>query len=177
MQKFPFFIASSSSSSRYVAICKPFLSHTLSKLSRACKFILVSNDAINYSSSYVMIYFYMMFSFLQGIWALSIALAIPQVTTQLNFNLVFAININSIFQTLFTLHIDKDFHMCIPRTETQHYFAISTFLIFVIPMSVITVLYILIGLQLRKSKIVQRGNINGSSVRLKVSNSISSHQN
>lgn len=34
-------------------------------------------------------------------------------------------------------------------------------------MSVITILYILIGLQLRKSKIVQRGNINGSSVRLK----------
>lgn len=27
---------------RYVAICKPFLSHTLSKLSRACKFIFVS---------------------------------------------------------------------------------------------------------------------------------------
>jgi hypothetical protein len=35
-------------------------------------------------------------------------------------------------------------------------------------MSVITVLYILIGLQLRKSKIVQRGAVNGSSVRLKV---------
>lgn len=73
-----------------------------------------------------------------------------------------------LLQTLFTLHIDKEYHMCIPRMESQHYFAISTFLIFVIPMSVITILYILIGLQLRKSKIVQRGNINGSSVRLKV---------
>lgn len=45
---------------------------------------------------------------------------------------------------------------------------VSTFLLFVIPMSIITILYILIGLQLRKSKIVQRGAINGSSVRLKV---------
>jgi hypothetical protein len=35
-------------------------------------------------------------------------------------------------------------------------------------MSIITILYILIGLQLRKSKIVQRGAVNGSSVRLKV---------
>lgn len=74
----------------------------------------------------------------------------------------------NLLQTLFTLHIDEEYHICIPKTESQHYFAISTFLMFVIPMSVITILYILIGLQLRKSKIVQRGNINGSSVRLKV---------
>lgn len=122
-----------------------------------------------------MIYFYKICSMFQGIWVLSIALAIPQVTdNSINFLILLKLNLN-LLQTLFTLHIDKDFHMCIPRTETQHYFAISTFLIFVIPMSVITVLYILIGLQLRKSKIVQRGNINGSSVRLKVSNSIFSH--
>lgn len=105
--------------------------------------------------------------FFQGIWALSIALAIPQVCMLWHKNRDVSENFN-LLQTLFTLHIDKEYHMCIPRTESQHYFAISTFLIFVIPMSVITILYILIGLQLRKSKIVQRGNINGSSVRLKV---------
>ncbi|XP_070502946.1 pyrokinin-1 receptor-like isoform X1 [Chironomus tepperi] len=107
---------------RYVAICKPFLSHTLSKLSRAYKFIL-------------------------GIWMISMCLAVPQ--------------------TLFTLHLDEVYRICIPKQEHQHLFVISTFLLFVIPMSVITVLYILIGLQLRKSKIVQRGAVNGSSVRLK----------
>ena len=37
-------------------------------------------------------------------------------------------------------------------------------------MLIITILYILIGLQLRRSKVVQRGAINGSSVRLKVKN-------
>jgi hypothetical protein len=71
-------------------------------------------------------------------------------------------------QTLFTLHLDEVYKICIPKQEHQHLFVISTFLLFVIPMSVITVLYILIGLQLRKSKIVQRGAVNGSSVRLKV---------
>jgi hypothetical protein len=71
-------------------------------------------------------------------------------------------------QTLFTLHLDETYRMCIPKAEHVHFFVVSTFLLFVIPMSIITILYILIGLQLRKSKIVQRGAVNGSSVRLKV---------
>lgn len=44
---------------RYVAICKPFLSHTMSKLSRAVKFIL-------------------------GIWAFAVCLAIPAVKQKIN---------------------------------------------------------------------------------------------
>lgn len=72
------------------------------------------------------------------------------------------------FQTLFTLHLDETYKICIPKAEHVHFFVVSTFLLFVIPMSIITILYILIGLQLRKSKIVQRGAVNGSSVRLKV---------
>ncbi|CRK94983.1 CLUMA_CG008471, isoform A [Clunio marinus] len=107
---------------RYVAICKPFLSHTMSKLSRAYKFILV-------------------------IWLISICLAVPQ--------------------TLFTLHLDENFLICVPKQDYNHLFVVSTIFLFVIPMSIITILYVLIGLQLRKSKIVQRGAVNGSSVRLK----------
>lgn len=47
-------------------------------------------------------------------------------------------------------------------------FTISVFLVFILPMFLISILYILIGLQLRKSKIVNRGGLAGSSVRLKV---------
>lgn len=72
------------------------------------------------------------------------------------------------FQTLFTLHVDETYRICVPKQDYNHLFVVSTFLLFVIPMSIITILYVLIGLQLRKSKIVQRGAVNGSSVRLKV---------
>lgn len=73
-----------------------------------------------------------------------------------------------ISQTLFTLHLDETYLICVPKQDYNHLFVVSTFLLFVIPMSIITILYVLIGLQLRKSKIVQRGAVNGSSVRLKV---------
>lgn len=49
-------------------------------------------------------------------------------------------------------------------------FTVSVVLVFVLPMFAILVLYILIGLQLRRSKIVKRGGPAGSSVRLKVIN-------
>lgn len=50
----------------------------------------------------------------------------------------------------------------------KHVFTISTILVFVFPMAVISILYILIGRQLRKSAVVQRGTALGSSVRIKV---------
>ncbi|CAO1426919.1 unnamed protein product [Diamesa serratosioi] len=103
---------------RYFAVCKPFLSHTMSKLSRAYKFILV-------------------------IWIVSMGLAVPQV------------------------NVHSDYAVCVPKNDYKHLFVVSTLLIFVIPMLIITILYILIGLQLRRSKVVQRGAVNGSSVRLK----------
>lgn len=74
---------------------------------------------------------------------------------------------NSSFQTLFTLHLDETYRICVPKQD-YNLFVVSSFLLFVLPMSIITVLYILIGLQLRRSKIVQRSAFNGSSVRLKV---------
>uniref|UniRef100_A0A182RPJ2 G_PROTEIN_RECEP_F1_2 domain-containing protein n=1 Tax=Anopheles funestus TaxID=62324 RepID=A0A182RPJ2_ANOFN len=93
---------------RYVAICKPFLSHTMSKLSRAVRFVLT-------------------------IWVIAFSLAIPQALS---------------------MQIDTQFRMCTVRHEqTKHLFFISTVVVFVCPMSVITILYMLIWLQLRRSKL------------------------
>ncbi|XP_055607160.1 uncharacterized protein LOC129754910 isoform X2 [Uranotaenia lowii] len=107
---------------RYVAICKPFLSHTMSKLSRAVRFIL-------------------------AIWVIAMCLAVPQALA---------------------LQIDEEFSTCTVRRDwQQHVFTISTVLVFVFPMCVLTILYVLIGLQLRRSKVMKRGTQLGSSVRLK----------
>lgn len=61
------------------------------------------------------------------------------------------------------------YNVCtVKRIWNKHIFAVSTILVFALPMAVITILYILIALQLRKSKVVNRGSVSGSSVRLKV---------
>uniref|UniRef100_A0A182M5J9 G-protein coupled receptors family 1 profile domain-containing protein n=1 Tax=Anopheles culicifacies TaxID=139723 RepID=A0A182M5J9_9DIPT len=107
---------------RYVAICKPFLSRTMSKLSRAVRFVIT-------------------------IWVIALSLAIPQALS---------------------MEIDPEFRTCTVRHEqTKHVFFISTVLVFVCPMSMITILYILIWLQLRRSKVVGCGTYRSSSVRLK----------
>uniref|UniRef100_A0A182MZU3 G-protein coupled receptors family 1 profile domain-containing protein n=1 Tax=Anopheles dirus TaxID=7168 RepID=A0A182MZU3_9DIPT len=109
---------------RYIAICKPFQSHTMSKLSRAVRFVL-------------------------AIWLIAVSLAIPQALA---------------------MQIDKQFLVCTVRQEqAKHAFFISTVLVFVLPMGVITVLYILIWLQLRRSKVVRHRAHRSSSVRLKCS--------
>ncbi|XP_021694460.1 pyrokinin-1 receptor [Aedes aegypti] len=107
---------------RYVAICKPFRSHTTSKLSRAVRYIL-------------------------AIWMIAMCLAVPQALA---------------------LEIDEQYSMCtIRRDQQRHVFTISTVIVFVFPMCVLTILYILIGLQLRRSKVMKRGIQLGSSIRLK----------
>lgn len=166
--------------SRYVAICKPFLSHTMSKLSRAYKFILVS--VFRFSSSqlaasnplskqWITNVPPMFLGYLDDFDLSRCTAGKSLVDWQINFdriNYPFSFT-STIFQTLFTLHLDEMYSICVPKQDYNHLFVVSTFLLFVIPMSIITILYILIGLQLRKSKIVQRGAVNGSSVRLKVS--------
>ncbi|EEB16907.1 class B secretin-like G-protein coupled receptor GPRghp2, putative [Pediculus humanus corporis] len=105
---------------RYVAICHPFLSHTMSKLSRAVKLIIV-------------------------IWLVALSFAIPQA---IQFGVVIIDN-------------DPDQAMCtLKRTIIDHSFVLSSFLFFVTPMTLITVLYVLIGIKLRKSSMMKR---NGSS--------------
>lgn len=98
---------------RYVAICHPFLSHTMSKLSRAIKLILL-------------------------IWLVALAFAIPQA---LQFGLV----------------PHQNAVVCTQKTVIlKHSFEISTFLFFVMPMTLITVLYALIGFRLRSSNMMKR---------------------
>ncbi|XP_046988907.1 gastrin/cholecystokinin type B receptor-like [Schistocerca americana] len=109
---------------RYVAICHPFLSHTMSKLSRAVKLIV-------------------------AVWLLSLACAVPQ-----------ALHLQIVGPPGMT--------RCMFREETVHHlFEISTFLFFVAPMTLITILYALIGLRLRRSSAMKRdagpyGHRNGS---------------
>lgn len=102
---------------RYVAICHPFLSHTMSKLSRAVKLIVC-------------------------IWIVAICFAIPQA-------LQFGIT---------PMHEDDpETVMChVVNPIIQYSFEVSTFLFFVAPMTLITVLYVLIGLRLRHSNMMNR---------------------
>ncbi|XP_015603568.1 neuromedin-U receptor 1 [Cephus cinctus] len=101
---------------RYVAICHPFLSQTMSKLSRAIKLILL-------------------------IWVIAASFAIPQA---LQFGIVTGPT------------EDSDYLMCTFKTEIiQHSFELSTFLFFVVPMVLITVLYVLIGLKLHQSNMMK----------------------
>ncbi|XP_058467058.1 pyrokinin-1 receptor-like [Malaya genurostris] len=97
---------------RYIAICHPFRSHTMSKLSRAIKFVI-------------------------AIWLIAFGLATPQA---LQFGVVETVN-----SRLCTI---KNRHF-------EHAFEVSSFLFFVGPMTVIAVLYVLIGIKLRKSKLLQ----------------------
>ncbi|KAF5284458.1 hypothetical protein FQR65_LT13536 [Abscondita terminalis] len=102
---------------RYVAICYPFLSHTMSKLSRAVKYIIV-------------------------IWLLAMCLALPQA-------MAFGIFYEQYPDGYIT---NNDHYVCtIKRIVIPHAFEISTFVFFIAPMSVITILYILIGIRIHKS--------------------------
>lgn len=101
---------------RYLAICHPFLQHTMSKLSRAVKLII-------------------------GVWIVSISLAVPQA---LQFGVITDEN-----------NID---HCTLKRVIIEHSFELSTLLFFLTPMTLITVLYILIGLKLRTSGLMKREN-------------------
>ncbi|VEN52817.1 unnamed protein product, partial [Callosobruchus maculatus] len=98
---------------RYLAICHPFLSHTMSKLSRAVRYIA-------------------------GIWITAMVLAIPQAIQ---------------FGVLEEFRNGKERSECtLARPLSGHAFEISTFIIFVGPMTLITILYVLIAVQLRKTQ-------------------------
>ncbi|XP_043580467.1 pyrokinin-1 receptor-like [Bombus pyrosoma] len=103
---------------RYVAICHPFISHTMSKLSRAVKFVIV-------------------------IWLLALCLAVPQAV---QFGIVYDYRNGSVV---------LDSAQCsIKWYLTKHAFEISTMLFFVLPMTIITVLYVLIAIKLRQSRLL-----------------------
>ncbi|XP_032666434.1 pyrokinin-1 receptor-like isoform X2 [Odontomachus brunneus] len=115
---------------RYVAICHPFISHTMSKLSRAVKFVVV-------------------------IWLLALCLAVPQ-----------AIQFGITYEYFDNGTAILDSARCTIRwTLIDHAFEISTILFFVLPMTIITVLYVLIAIKLRSSTLltvtVKRNHVPG----------------
>lgn len=72
-----------------------------------------------------------------GIWIIALGLAIPQ-----------AIQFEVVREYINGQYIS---HCNIKNAFFDHSFEISTFIIFIVPMSLITVLYVLIGVQLKKS--------------------------
>ncbi|XP_002014041.2 neurotensin receptor type 1 [Drosophila persimilis] len=97
---------------RYIAICHPFRQHTMSKLSRAIKFIF-------------------------AIWLAAFLLALPQA---MQFSVVFQNN-------GYSCTMENDFY--------AHVFAVSGFIFFCGPMTAICVLYVLIGVKLKRSRLLQ----------------------
>ncbi|GLV32891.1 Pyrokinin 1 receptor [Carabus blaptoides fortunei] len=117
---------------RYVAICHPFLSHTMSKLSRAVRYIVI-------------------------IWILALCLAVPQA---MSFGILYEKSTDGRI-------INNDHSVCtIKEMVIPHAFEISTFVFFIAPMTLITILYVLIGVQLKRTAMARGGKC-GSSVRLK----------
>ena len=103
---------------RYVAICHPLKAHTMSKLSRAVKLIII-------------------------IWILGVICAIP-VTYQ--YGIIYEYNSDGLIPETAQCSVKR----MVPYFE-EHMFTISSLLVFVVPMTIISVLYMLIGLKLRYS--------------------------
>ena len=111
---------------RYVAICHPIRAQTMSNLSRAVKIII-------------------------GIWILACAFALPYpIRTRTFYYLDHPITKQPIVDSLMCNILPEWLPMM------KYWFQVSTFLMFVGPMIVITVLYVLIGITLRKSSMARR---------------------
>lgn len=82
--------------------------------------------------------------FVVAIWLLALCLAVPQ-----------AIQFGIIVKYDYTNNTVPDSAMCSLRwTLIEHAFEISTILFFVLPMTIITVLYVLIAIKLRRSSLL-----------------------
>ncbi|XP_076034307.1 neurotensin receptor type 1-like [Oratosquilla oratoria] len=105
---------------RYIGICHPIRSHTMSKLGRVVKFVM-------------------------GIWVLAGVCAVPQCV---QYGLVYKLNPDNT-----TNYSSLD---CVIKNPLSYSFEISTCLFFVVPMTLITVLYVKIGLTLKRSTALGR---------------------
>ena len=111
---------------RYVAICHPLRAHTMSKLSRAVKLIII-------------------------IWLLGFLCAAP---IAYQFGIVFDyVHDEVLIPQSATCNIKRP----VPYLE-EHIFALQSLLVFVLPVTVISVLYVLIGLKLRQSSLSAKGD-------------------
>lgn len=115
---------------RYVAICHPLKAHTMSKLSRAIKLIIV-------------------------IWILGFLCAAP---IAYQFGIVFDyVHGEVVIPQSATCNIKRP----VPYLE-EHIFALQSLLVFVVPVTLISVLYVLIGVKLRQSS--RQSSSNSSSI-------------
>lgn len=110
---------------RYLAICHPFFTQTMSKLSRAIKYIC-------------------------GIWITALVLAVPQ-----------AAQFGVIVEKENNIEIS---HCTVKNIFFDHVFEISTMVIFVGPMTLITILYVLIVIKLKSSTYIARHRYSNSSI-------------
>ncbi|BFZ24900.1 hypothetical protein BsWGS_27939 [Bradybaena similaris] len=129
---------------RYLAICHPLLAHKYSALSRAVKIIL-------------------------SIWTVSLLVALPYAIHTRTYNAVTIQESNTAV---------PDSLICsIPSSDLYglmyYMFQVSTFLFFVGPVTIITILYVLIGIALRRSPLGRRSMDDKS---MKSSPSSSPHQ-
>ncbi|XP_015782798.1 pyrokinin-1 receptor-like [Tetranychus urticae] len=112
---------------RYLAICHPLRAHTMSKLSRAIKVILI-------------------------IWAISAIAAIP---IAYPFDIIYMVKHNN-------GQVNKESAICSIASPVEYLFEVATICFFVLPMGIISILYILIGIRLRRSSsITSRADSNG----------------
>lgn len=120
---------------RYIAICHPIKSQTLSNLSRAIKIIVL-------------------------IWILACVFAIPYpIHTRIFYYLSFN---GSVIEESLQCNIPQEW-----RSEMFIVFQISTFVFFLLPMAVITIMYILIGKSLSKNNFGESMNSNQSTTKAK----------
>ncbi|XP_013187133.2 pyrokinin-1 receptor-like [Amyelois transitella] len=102
---------------RYIAICRPFMSHTMTNLSRIIRFII-------------------------AIWIAAVITAVPQA-------LQFGLEITYVNDTQKTI-------TCTVKGEgVHHVFIMSSLFFFVLPMTIISVLYALIAVKLRTSSVLK----------------------
>ncbi|XP_046383793.1 pyrokinin-1 receptor-like [Ischnura elegans] len=117
---------------RYVAICHPLRSHAFSGLSRAVRLVVAA-------------------------WVLAVCLAVPQA---IQFGVVYPRQGGG---GVAGEAVEQDgAHCTVKKVLVKHAFAISTCVVFVAPMTVITALYVLIGLRLRNSRLIPRRSSAGS---------------
>ncbi|CAA9993799.1 unnamed protein product [Nesidiocoris tenuis] len=108
---------------RYVAICHPFHTHVVSKLSRAIKFVI-------------------------AIWLIALACAVPQAA---QLGLVYAKD------DISGEKVSEEYKICGLKSPYPYAFETFTVLFFFAPMTVITILYMLIGIKLHSTTKVKSG--------------------
>ncbi|XP_076466784.1 uncharacterized protein LOC143298016 [Babylonia areolata] len=113
---------------RYIAICRPLLSHKIAVLSRAVKIIVC-------------------------IWVVSVLVALPYaVHTRLFYAVTWPSTGQPVADSLVCSIPDKWL-----EGRMTYMFQVSTFLFFLAPVTLIICLYILIGIAVRRSPLVARG--------------------